>query len=159
VLIPTIKDAEGKFVSNGSSENRFWADWDRITWWNQFYYSKTWGKIQLFSEIDLLFRIKKYANQYTALDTPLNLFLSFFPTSKITIYVMSQHVPRFTFQPKGNPAGTDWVIPANYTASGLGFKYQFGKNLNVELLYTNFWRGANSGLGSTYNLGIKYVMY
>ena len=92
------------------------------------------------------------------LDLPASVFLSYFPTRKITIYAMTQHVHRFTndIAPQ-DPTVTDWVIPANYTASGLGFKYQVLPNLNLELLYTNFWRGQNSGLGNTFNLGIKFL--
>lgn len=157
--MPTIRDPEGKYVGANDPGNLFWAEWDRIVWWNQFFFDKTWGKIQLFAEVDLLFRFKRYANQIGMLDLPMNLFLSYFPTKKITIYAMTQHVPRFTnnINPQ-DPGITDFVIPANYTASGLGFKYQVINGLNLELLYTNFWRGKNSGLGSTYNLGIKYVM-
>ncbi len=156
---PTIRNAEGVNFGNGNPDNLFWAEWDRIVWWNQFFFDKTWGKIQLFAEVDLLFRFKKYKNQIGMLDIPMNIFLSYFPTKKITLYAMTQHVPRYTNNINPQDLNvTDFVIPANYTASGLGFKYQVMQGLNLELLYTNFWRGKNSGLGSTYNLGIKYVM-
>ena len=93
------------------------------------------------------------------LDIPVSAFFSYFPTGKITIYVMTQHLHRYTnhIAPQ-NPEITDWVIPANYTASGVGFKYQLLSNLNLELLYTNFWRGQNSGFGNTFNIGIKYLI-
>ena len=147
--IPTIKNPEG-------TQDLFWADWDRITWWNQFYYAKTWDKFQLFTEFDLLFRLKKYKEQISMLDMPLSVFLSYFPKPKFTFYIMSQHVPRFTYDIFPNTS-TDWVIPANYTASGLGIKYQFHKQMNIELLYTNFWRGVNNGIGNTFNIGIKFI--
>jgi hypothetical protein len=142
---PTIKFAEGK-------NYLYWADWERITFWNQLFYTKSFGKFQLFTELDLLFRLKIYKNQSSMLDLPMSVFFSYFPTNKITFYAMSQHVPRFAAQ-----SDTDWVIPSNYTASGLGFKYQINRGLNIELLYTNFWRGNNNGLGNTFNLGIKYI--
>jgi len=150
---PTVRNPEG-------TANLFWADWDRYTWWNQFFYSKTWGKFQLFAEFDLWFRFKRNENQIGMLDLPVSAFFSYFPTKSLTFYVMSQHVPRLTnnIQPQ-NPAVNDWVIPMNYTASGIGMKYNFNSNFNMELLYTNFWRGTNSGLGSTFNLGLKYVMF
>lgn len=147
LLAPTIKFAEG-------NSDLYWADWERLTWWDQFFYTKTFGKFQLFTELDLLFRFKIYDNQISMLDIPMSAFLSYFPTNKITIYAMSQHVPRITNQ---KLISNDWVIPSNYTASGLGFKYQFNRGLNLELLYSNFWRGTNSGLGSTFNIGIKYI--
>ena len=157
-LVPTIEYPEGVDTSSGAPYNRYWADWDRFISWNQFFYAKTWGKIQLFTEVDLLFRIQKYKSQYTSMDLPLNLFLSYFPTKKITVYVMTQHVARFTNDANKALPKTDWVIPMNYTASGLGLKYNVTSGLNLEFLYTNFWRGKNSGLGETFNLGIKYVM-
>lgn len=150
---PTVRAPEGAF-------NLFWADWDRYTWWNQFFYTKTWGKFQLFTEFDLWFRFGRNENQIDMLDLPLSLFLSYFPSKQFTFYVMSQHVHRLTnnIQPQ-NPVINDWVIPMNYTASGIGMKYNINSNFNIELLYTNFWRGTNSGLGSTFNLGLKYVMF
>ena len=152
--VPTIKNPEG---SNPSG--LYWAEWDRYVWWNQLFYTKTWGKVQLFTELDFLFRFKRRASQIGMLDIPMSVFVSYFPTKKITLYAMTQHVPRFTnnINPQ-DPQVNDWVIPMNYTASGLGAKYNITSGLNVELLYTNFWRGKNSGLGSTFNLGIKYVM-
>jgi len=155
--VPTIQHPEGLYTSN-PDENLYWADWDRYTWWNQIFYSKTWGKFQLFTEFDLLFRFRRNESQIGMLDLPTSAFLSFFPTKNITIYAMTQHVHRFTNDiDPDNPVITDWVIPMNYTASGIGFKYQILSNLNIELLYTNFWRGRNSGLGNTFNLGVKFL--
>lgn len=157
VLIPTINDPEGRSASPGSP-GLYWADWSRITWWNQFFVTKSFDKFQLFTEADLLFRFRTNNSQIGMLDLPVSAFLSYFPTKKVTFYAMTQHVHRFTnnIDPT-NPIITDWVIPANYTASGAGFKYQLKSNLNIELLYTNFWRGRNSGLGNTFNVGIKYL--
>jgi len=146
---PTVKAAEG-------NNDLYWADWERITWWNQFFYTKSFGKFQVFAEFDMLFRFKIYETQIGMLDLPMSAFISYFPTKKITVYAMTQHVPRLTN--KINPEiQTDWVIPSNYTSSGLGFKYQVNRGLGIELLYTDFWRGKNSGLGSTFNIGIKYI--
>ena len=95
-------------------------------WWNQFFYTKSFGKFQVFAEFDMLFRFKIYEEQIGMLDLPMSAFFSYFPTNKITIYAMTQHVPRFTND--YNPdITTDWVIPSNYTASGLGFKYQINR--------------------------------
>jgi hypothetical protein len=156
LIAPTIKHPEGLYSDTGRVF--YWADWNRITWWNQIYYTKTFGNFQLFTEIDFLFRFRVHESQIGMLELPTNLFLSYFPTKKITIYAMTQHVHRFTndIDPE-NPVITDWVIPMNYTASGLGFKYQIGSSINIELLYTNFWRGRNSGLGNTFNIGVKYL--
>ncbi|MCG8577642.1 MAG: DUF547 domain-containing protein [Flavobacteriales bacterium] len=157
VYVPVIPHPEGGTTDDG--QNLYWADWDRITWWNQFFIDKTYGKFQLFAEVDLLFRFKRYKSQIGMLDIPSSIFLSYFPTKKMTVYAMTQHVHRFTNNINAHdPQVTDWVIPMNYTASGLGFKYNLMPGFNIELLYSNFWRGTNSGLGSTYNLGIKYIL-
>ncbi len=156
-LIPTIQHPEGYSSPNGDG-NLYWSDWNRYIWWNQFFVDHTIGKFQFFGEADLLFRFRRGKNQVTHLDIPMNLFVSYFPSDKITLYLMSQHVTRYTQDINQLvPAGTDWVIPMNYTASGAGFKYQFSSRFNIELLYTNFWRGKNSGLGSTFNVGLKYI--
>lgn len=157
LFLPTVKHPEG-FSDPEGLNNLYWADWDRITWWNQLFMDKTFGDFQVFAELDFLFRFKRYDSQIGMLDMPASVFLSYFPTKKITLYAMTQHVARFTNNINGHdPIVTDWVIPMNYTASGIGFKYQILSNLNVEALYTNFWRGSNSGLGETFNIGVKFL--
>ena len=146
---PTIKSAEG-------NDELYWADWERLTWWNQLFYTYNFKNFQLFTELDFLFRFKIYENQYTSLDVPMSVFFSYFPTNKITFYVMGQHVPRMVYDTAPQEK-TDWVTSANYTTAGIGFKYQVSRGLNFELLYTNFLRGVNSGLGSTFNLGVRYI--
>lgn len=165
LIISPVQNPEG-FRPN--STDRYWIEWDRFIWWNQFFYDKTFGsrnQFQVFAEADLLFRFKRRSYQSSLLDIPTNLFLSYFPTPKITVYVMSQYVPRLVFDTELQqtvngvqvPETTDWVIAADYFASGVGFKYQFSSQLNVELLYTNFWKATNGGLGETFNIGIKYL--
>jgi hypothetical protein len=151
IYIPTVRNPEG---SSGTT-SLYWADWDRITMWNQIFWTKTWNKFQLFTELDALIRFKYRDNQISHIDLPMTAIGSFFPTSKWTVYGIAQHTPRSTFD--FEQAQTDWVIPANWTSLGAGVKYQPLSNLTLELLYTNFVRGQNTGLGSTFNLGIKYI--
>lgn len=164
-LVSPAFNAEGQSPTGVVDQ---WLEWDRFIWWNQFFYDKTFGpfnQFQVFAEIDLLFRFKRRDYQTSHLDVPSNLFLSYFPTKRITVYVMSQYVPRFVFDTQQNslvngvqtPETNDWVIGADYAASGAGFKYQFSSQLNVELLYTKFWKATNGGLGQTFNIGIKYL--
>lgn len=164
-LVSPANNAEGQAPNPDVDQ---WLEWDRFIWWNQFFYDKTFGasnQFQIFAEADLLFRFKRRDYQTSHLDLPSNLFFSYFPTSKTTVYIMSQYVPRFVFDTQQKvivsgaevPLTNDWVIGADYAASGLGFKYQFSSQLNVEVLYTNFWKARNGGLGQTFNLGIKYL--
>lgn len=165
IIISPVQNPEGK---RPNSTDRYWIEWDRFIWWNQFFYDKTFGyndQFQVFAEADLLFRFKRRSYQSSLLDIPMNLFLSYFPTKKITVYAMSQYVPRLVFDTELQtdvngtlvPETTDWVIGADYFASGLGLKYQFSSQLNVELLYTKFWGVTNGGLGQTFNIGVKYL--
>lgn len=135
----------------------YWIEWDRFIWWNQFFYSYLFAnnKLQLFSELDLLFRLKKHSEQVSLIDFPASVFLSYFPNARWTFSVMGQHVPRFVADPG---TSNDWPLGANYSQFGFGTKYQPSSYLTLELLWTDFFRGKNSGLGSTYNLGIKYII-
>ena len=110
--IPTIKHPEGLYNELAlADQNLYWADWDRYTWWNQIFYTKTWGDFQLFAEMDLLFRFKRNESQIGMLDLPASVFLSYFPTKRITLYAMTQHVHRYTNNiDPDNPVVTDWVI-------------------------------------------------
>lgn len=156
-LFPTNGSLEGRYTQTG--DNLMWMDWDRFIWWNQFFYDKTFAndKMQIFLEGDLLFRFKRRRNQTNQIALPASAFLSYFPTPKTTVYVMTQHTETFVSN-QAQPFINDWPIGASSTASGIGFKYQFGSSLNVELLYTNFWRAVNAGFGETYNIGIRYIL-
>jgi hypothetical protein len=153
LYIPTIKTPEG---GNFSSGNLYWADWDRYTSWNQFFYVKTFEKFQLFTEADLLFRFRKNKTQITHLDIPISIIGSYFPFDKVTLYGIAQHTSRLT-QNINPDIATDWVIPMQYTSIGAGLKYQPKSNVTIELLYTNFIDGRNTGLGNSFNLGVKYI--
>ena len=90
----------------------------------------------------------------------MNLIFSYFPTPKTTVYVLGQHVNRYRLDLAPVPPSEDTdaiTSSANYSTYGAGGKYQLTDKLQVEALYTNFWRGINSGLGETYNLGLKYI--
>ena len=60
--------------------------------------------------------------------------------------VLAQHLQRFDL---GNEFAQD------FTAVGAGAKYQLTDAINIEFLQTNFVRGNNTGLGQTYNLGLR----
>lgn len=152
VFIPTIRNPEG--TSDGN-QDLYWADWDRITMWNQIFYSKTWNKFQLFMEVDALFRFKYRANQISHVDVPVTVIGSYFPTSKLTLYGIASHNARFTYNI--NQVNTDWVIPAVYTNAGAGVKYQVKSNFTIEFLYTKVVYAVNAGLGSSFSLGFKFL--
>jgi len=145
-----------------------WMDYHMYTWWNQFFYDKTFGtKWQIFTEADLLFRFKaKNSNTPTHMDVPLSVFVSWFPLNKLTAYYMIQYSPRFQLE-KTESYNTEGELEysvdpfdliSDYAHTGLGLKYQLSKTLNLEASYTYFFTSKNGGAGSTYNLGIRIIL-
>lgn len=127
-----------------------WLDWQRYTSWTQFFFDKPIGnKYQLFTELDLLFRVPELGSnlglKQTIFSTPASVFFSYFPTSKSTIYAQIQYAPTLS----------DW--PSYYTQAGLGGKYQLFPQLQVEASYTNFFAGHTQGAGATFNVGLRYI--
>ncbi len=74
------------------------------------------------------------------------VFLSYFPSSKFTVLGLVQHSQLID---AGNNFSQD------FTALGAGIKYQLTNVLNIETLYTSFVRGNNTGLGKTFNIGLR----
>ena len=134
-----------------SNENGYLANKSYI-WQNRFFYDYTFpgNKFQLFSEFGTrLFLGKKeegFANN--SIELAPGVFLSYFPTSKFTILGFVQHAQLVDL---GNE------FEQNYTAIGTGSKYQLTKVLNLEILYSKFVRGNNSGLGQSFNLGLRAI--
>ena len=127
---------------------------------NRFFYDYTFpsGNWQLFTELNAEYNFGKKAEQDANFDTvegsfandSLNLtpgiFLSYFPSDKFTVLALAQHSQRID-------TGNDFE--QDFTAVGGGAKYQLSKILNIEALYTNFVRGNNTGLGETFNIGLR----
>lgn len=134
--------------------NRPWLDWERFTWWNQFFYDHMITQdFQLFFSGELLARFQKLwevdksANNYepVQINLPLGVFLSYFPTSKSSIYTQFQYAPTLT----------SW--PNYFIQTGGGAKYQITKTLQIEASYTNFVASINNGAGATYNFGLRLI--
>ncbi len=159
--IPVAKDLEA------DTTKKPWLDYNRYTWWNQFFFDKSIGKkFQMFTEADLLFRFAKDSTKYafnkkktSSLSTPVSFFLSYFPTKKSTLYGMIQYAPTFgSITQDNNGAATKYYyVSSFYSQFGFGGKYQLTSHFSIELLYTNFFASLNGGAGVTYNLGIKYL--
>lgn len=149
-------------ISQEVDDNGVFLDQDGFTWQNRFFYDYTFPgkKWQLFTEINSEYNFGKdavqnangitvegsFANNSLRL-TP-GVFLSYFPSSKFTILVLGQHTELIDL-------GNDFS--QNFTALGGGAKYQLTKELNLEVLYTNFVAGRDTGLGETFNIGLRAV--
>ncbi len=123
-----------------------------FTWQNRFFYDYTFPgkKWQLFTELNSEYNFgdkdESFANNSLRL-TP-GVFLSYFPSSKFTVLGLVQHSELLDL-------GNDFS--QNFTTVGGGLKYQLTKELNVEALYTNFVSGRDTGLGETFNIGLRAV--
>ena len=73
-------------------------------------------------------------------------FFSYFPSQEFTVLAMVQHSQRLDLGDS---------IEQDYSVAGVGAKYQISKVVNIEFLYTNFLRGTNTGLGQTFNIGLR----
>lgn len=149
-------------VSQEQDNNGVFLDQDGFTWQNRFFYDYTFPgkKWQLFTEINSEYNFGddvvrnndgitiegSFANN--SLRVTPGLFLSYFPSSKFTILGLVQHTELIDL---GNN------FSQNFTAVGGGLKYQLTKELNIESLYTNFVRGRDTGLGETFNIGLRAV--
>ncbi|CAM1356457.1 MULTISPECIES: transporter [Tenacibaculum] len=133
-------------VSDESDANGVFLDQTAWTFQNRFFYDYTFdsGKWQVFTELNTEYNFgeeKSFANN-TFLLVP-GAFLSYFPSDESTVLAFVQHAQRF-----GD-------FTQNYTALGFGGKYQLSKTLNLEALYSKFVRGENTGLGQSFNIGLR----
>lgn len=162
---PAVKFTPFKNINNFSIQSAFFIplvdnevedgvflDQKGFIWQNRFFYDYSFaqGKWQLFSELnsELNFGDKADSFANNSLRLTPGLFLSYFPSSKFTVLGLAQHSQLVDL---GNN------FSQNFTALGGGVKYQLTNELNVEALYTNFVRGQDTGLGQTYNLGLRAV--
>lgn len=140
-------------VDNETEEGVF-LDQNGFTWQTRFFYDYTFsgGDWQLFadlnSELNFGEDTDSFANDSVRL-TP-GLFLSYFPSSTFTVLGLVQHSELLAITTDG--------FEQNFTAVGGGAKYQLTDELNIEVLYTNFVRGTNTGFGQTFNLGLRAVL-
>lgn len=151
--------------------NAPYLDKRSVFWETKFFYDKTFGanKWQLFTEADLGLNFgekraeadattsnvsERFANN--SLAVPVSVFLSYFPTSKSTVFINGQ---QNFFIGYDNPNSGGENFSQNYTALGFGGKYQLNNTLNVELSYNKFVRGSNfQGLGQTFSLGLRAIL-
>ncbi|MCL5128986.1 hypothetical protein [Algibacter sp. L4_22] len=146
----TIQTAFHIPLIDNETENGVYLDQKGFIFQNRFFYDYSFsgGKWQLFSELNSEYNFGKkedsFANNSVRL-TP-GVFLSYFPSSKFTVLGLIQHSQLID-------AGNDFS--QDFTALGGGLKYQLTDVLNVETLYTGFVRGNDTGLGQSFNIGLR----
>ncbi|MDB4292646.1 hypothetical protein N9954_04510 [Maribacter sp.] len=164
-IAPSVKFVPFRSVSNFSIQSSFFfplvdnevengvfLDQKGYVWQNRFFYDHTFpgNKWQLFTELNSELNFGKEEDSFAnnSLNLTPGVFLSYFPSSKFTVLGLVQHSQRINL-------GNDFT--QNFTAVGGGAKYQLTSALNLELLYTNFVRGTDTGLGQTFNLGLRGI--
>lgn len=153
VYLPIFKD----------KANAPYLDKRSVFWETKFFYDKTFGqdKWQVFTQADFGFNFgeksedadadsnvgERFANN--SLFLPLAVFLSYFPSSKSTVYVNTKQAFLIDL-------GNDFS--QNSTSVGVGSKYQLNDVLNVEASFDKFVRGNNfQGLGQTFSIGLRAI--
>ncbi len=150
--IPVFKDVP----------NAQYLDKRSFFWETKFFYDKTFGgnKWQIFTEADFGFNFgekgadadpntenigERFANN--SLFLPVSAFLSYFPSSKSTVFINAQQAFLVDL---GNDFSQD------YTQLGFGGKYQLTEIFNLEASFGKIVRGSNfQGLGQTFSLGLR----
>ncbi|MGJ8743765.1 hypothetical protein [Polaribacter sp.] len=133
-------------ISDETDINGVYLDQTAFTFQNRFFYDYTFpsGDWQLFTELNTEYNFGEetsFANK-TFLLAP-GIFMSYFPTDKSTVLAFAQHAQRL-----GD-------FTQDYTALGFGGKYQLNNTLNIEVLYSKFVRGNDTGLGQSFNIGLR----
>ena len=146
----TIQTAIHIPLVDNETENSVFLDQKGFIFQNRFFYDYMFpsGDWQLFTELNTEYNFGKKEDSFAnnSLNLTPGLFLSYFPNQEFTILALVQHSQRID---TGNNFAQD------FTALGGGAKYQLNKTLNIEALYTNFVRGNNTGLGQTFNIGLR----
>ncbi len=112
----------------------------------------------MFLEADLLYRIKRNSDQVNFLRTPVSAFLSYFPSSRVTVFGFAQYSPRY--ERISNEVDETFGLSEDFFQLGAGVKYQWSRRLGIELSYGNFIasKGVNgAGAGYSLNLGFRYI--
>lgn len=143
------KDDLFDFNNDGNNQSVF-LDQDGFIFQNRFFYDHSFagGDWQLFGELNTEYNFGEETSfAFNTLRLSPGLFLSYFPTSKFTVLGLVQHTNLISFEENG--------FEQNFTAVGGGLKYQLTDVLNIETLYTKFVRGDDTGLGQSFNLGLR----
>ena len=151
----TIQTAFHIPLIDNESEDGVFLDQDGFIFQNRFFYDYSFagGDWQLFTELNTEYNFgEQNSFAYNSLRLTPGVFLSYFPSSKFTVLGFVQHLKLISFS--GNDQGfNDFSQDASIL--GAGAKYQLSDKLNVEFLYSNFVRGNDTGLGQTFNIGLR----
>lgn len=146
-LLPVANNPEGDSIIPYLATENF-------LWWTQIFYTNNISdKFQFFAEVDLYWNIDRSFDFERSgfLAAPMSVFLSYFPTSKVTLYVNNQFWPNL---------GGENLVSSWWYQAGIGGKYQLTSSVDLEVSAGKFLAGRDTaGPASTFNLGIRYVKF
>jgi len=161
-LVPLGKDLEGR--SRTDEKAFLFLEWDRYLWINELFWdAKLSPKWQLFTKVAVWTSfVRNSYRRNNFVETPVSSFLSYFPSSKLTLYTMAELWPTHTRENLISEVNFNRADAFNsfFFQMGLGAKMQVipGK-MELEFLATNFLLGTNySGAGSTFNVGLRLMV-
>jgi hypothetical protein len=139
-------DLEGRDGSDGREPLPF-LEWDGNIWWTQFFNDFPIGNNwSLFTEIDFLIE-DLGSGESNRISTPATAIISYNASKKTIFYALAGYSPF-------------WLENFEYFRQfGIGTKYQFTPNLELELLYTDFsnnFLADSGGQAATFNLGLRF---
>ena len=137
-------------ITEETDVNGVFLDQTAYMFQNRFFYDYTLpsGKWQLFTELATEVNFgddKSFANNTFVLAP--GVFMSYFPSNKSTILGFVQHYQRLGLDSN--------AFTQDFTTLGFGGKYQITDILNLEVLYSKFVRGTATGLGQSFNIGLR----
>jgi hypothetical protein len=139
--------------SGAETLNGIFLDQKGKTLQNRFFYDYLApnGTVQIYAEVNTQYNFgnkeDSFANDSFGLSP--GLFFSYFPSPNTTLLLLVQHYNLFAIS-NG--------FSQNYSALGGGAKFQLNQTLNLELLYANFVRGKDNGLGQSFNIGLRALL-
>lgn len=175
-IAPSIKIAPFSKLSNLSFQSSFFIptfstetsngvflSQKSFIWQNRAFYDYTFKgrKFQLFTELGtrLFLGEKQFEDNGTlnnnggfannSIEISPGVFFSYFPTNKFTVLALVQHSQLVKISNN---------FTQNFTAVGGGVKLQVSRAINLEAIYSNFVRGNSSGLGQSFNLGMRTIL-
>lgn len=137
-------------ISEETDVNGVFLDQTAFMFQNRFFYDYTLpsGDWQLFTELATEYNFgddSSFANNTFVLAP--GVFMSYFPSDKSTVLGFVQHYQRLGL--------SDTAFTQDFTTVGFGGKYQLTDVLNLEVLYSKFVRGTATGLGQSFNIGLR----
>jgi hypothetical protein len=120
-------------------------EYDDVQWWTQLFYDlQLKDQFLIYLESGLYLR---FDSNETVPSTPLKLILNYYPSDRWTFYLPTEIFPNWD----------NFSWSSYFFQAGIGGKYQITANIELELLYTRFLLGKQSGAGLTYNLGFRFI--